>query len=213
MNRNKCIAEFIGTFALVFFGAGAVVSGTSLVGVALAHGLAIMCMIYALGHISGGHFNPAVTISLFVSKYIDAQTAVSYVVSQLLGGIFAATALAFLFASSSGALGTTVLASNVSFAHGIIIEAVLTFFLVLVICGAALDQRASSAAAGLAVGCTIVFDILAAGKLTGASINPARSFGPALISGSWENHLVYWIGPILGGSLAALLYKKCFRNA
>ena len=216
---SKYVAEFIGTFALILIGAGAVcVNGLTggsvgLVGIALAHGLTIMTMVYALGHVSGGHFNPAVTTAMAVTRRIETKDAVAYIVAQLAGASTAAFLLSYWFPRASGApiaLGACALMSGISPTAGILLEGVLTFFLVTVIWGVAVDARGAKPAVGLAIGLTITLDILMGGPVTGAAMNPARAFGPALISGSWVNHVVYWIGPILGGILAALLYDGMF---
>jgi MIP family channel proteins len=211
---RKLVAEFVGTFTLIFAGVGAVLStqGTNLIAVALAHGIAIAVMGTALGHVSGGAFNPAVTIGLWVTRRLPAMDAASYVVVQLLGGIAAAFVLSSVFdptLQDQVKLGATLLAPGVSPVQGIVIEVLLTFFLVIAIFGTALDSRAPKLGA-LLIGLTIAMDIAAAGPMTGASMNPARSLGPALIAGEWKDHAVYWIGPILGAVFAALLYDFAF---
>jgi len=213
---QKYIAEFISTFSLIFIGAGAVAANNvygnvGLTGIAFAHGLVLMAMIYATGHISGAHVNPAVTFAMWLTKRIKAVQALFYIIFQLAGAVVAGFLLGIIFnATNSGNLGATSLASGISLINGIIIEAVLTFFLVFTIFGAAVDKRASSHHAGLAIGIVLVFDILMGGNMTGAAMNPARAFGPAIASGFWSNHLVYWIGPLLGASVAALLYQNLF---
>ncbi len=215
MNNNQSyLAEAIGTFALVFIGGGAILSdaltGMGLLGVALAHGLVLMCMIYVLGHISGAHFNPAVTIALWITNKIESEKALGYIVSQLFGSVIAALYLLLIFTDKPGNLGSQALAPGVLFSQGVLLEAILTFFLVFVVYGVAVDDRAPKGIYGVAIGMTLAFCILAGGTVTGASLNPARSFGPALVSGTWANHLVYWIGPIIGGVGAGLLYDKVF---
>ena len=211
---RQLLAEAIGAFTLSFAGGGAVMlassnTGVTLVGVALAHGLAIGLMITALGGISGGHFNPAVTVGFWVTRRIATALAAGYVVAQLLGAVVAGLALFLLFPEGLRAaahLGTPALGPATDFVHAVGIEAILTFFLVTVIWGAAVDPRGPKAVAGLAIGLTIAMDILAAGPLTGAVMNPSRGFGTALVSGYWDNQLVFWIGPIIGAVVAALLY-------
>jgi aquaporin TIP len=205
-------AEFVGTFALVFVGVGAIVTGADLVGVAFAHGLAIAVMASAVGHISGGHFNPAVTFGFLVTRRIDPRLAGVYLVAQLLGAIVASLALRALYPDGLDLdAGVPQLAAGVSAGAGIGIEAILTFFLVWVIFATAADARgAFKSIAGLAIGFTITLDILAGGPLTGAAMNPARSFGPALVQGEWSDFLVYWIGPLIGGGLAALVYELLY---
>jgi len=210
-NINCYFAEAIAVFALVFMGVGSILSGADLVGVALAHGLAILTMVYAIGHVSGAHINPAVTIGMWATKNIKTEKAVGYIVSQLLGGVAAAFALSIVFVNY-GTLGTPALGDGVTMMSGIITEAILTFFLVFTIFGVAIDKRAPAAVAGVAIGLVITMDILAGGVLTGAAMNPARAFGPALVSGNWTNQLVYWVGPIVGGLLGAFAYTKFLLN-
>jgi MIP family channel proteins len=219
IDPRKLVAEAIGAFTLVFAGAGSIVlaAGTTnidLLAIALAHGLAFGLMVSALGHISGGHFNPAVTAGFWVTRRIDSLLAVAYVVAQLAGGILGALLLVILFPEglrSAANLGTPALGPSVDFLQGVGIEVVLTFFLVLVIFGTAVDRRTPNLG-GLAIGLTITMGILAGEPLTGAAMNPARALGPALLSGTWDDHLVWWIGPIVGGVLAALLYHYVFAE-
>ncbi|MCK9486999.1 MAG: aquaporin [Dehalococcoidia bacterium] len=220
IDPRKLLAEAIGVFTLVFAGAGSIVlsvgnAGIGLVEIALAHGLAIGLMVLALGYISGGHFNPAVTAGFWVTRRIGSLEAAGYVLSQLVGGIVAAVLLVLLFPEGlrdASNLGTPALGPGIEFAQGVGIEAVLTFFLVLVIFGTAVDRRGPNMVAGLAIGLSITMGILAAGPLTGAALNPARAVGPALLTGDWTSHLVWWIGPIIGGVLAALLYHYVFAE-
>jgi MIP family channel proteins len=218
MNQSllkKCVAEFIGTFALIFIGVGAInnnsiAAGVGLLGIALAHGLAIGVMVSATGGISGGHLNPAVTFGLLVGGKISLMDAIAYWVAQLAGGAAAGFLLVSIFGANGVAIvaaGTPDLGKDVAQGTGIIVEAVLTFFLVFVVYGSAVDVRAPKIG-GLAIGATIALDILFGGPLTGGSMNPARTFGPALASGHWNNHIVYWAGPMLGGALAGLIYGQ-----
>jgi MIP family channel proteins len=209
------VAELVGTFAFVFIGAGAIVTNTmthgavGLLGIALAHGLALSIMISVFGATSGGHFNPAVTIGFLVTRRIAPLLALLYIVAQLVGGILAGLLLRIIFPEAvwqAAQLGTPNLAPGVSFGTGVLLEAVLTFFLLLAVFGTAVDERAPKIG-GFGIGLTVLFDILMGGPLTGASMNPARTFGPALAGGFWQNDLVYWIGPIIGGIIAALLYE------
>lgn len=207
---QKLAAEFIGTFTLIFIGVSSICVNAGLPGVALAHGLAIAVMIAAMGYISGGFYNPAVTFGAWVGGKIDAKNAILYAAAQLSGGLVGALAVRAVFPASTVELfklGTPMLAPDVGVGAGILMEFILTFFLVLVVYGSAIDSRGPGMG-GLFVGLTITADILAGGPMTGASMNPARTFGPALAGGYWENHLVYWIGPMLGAGLAALVYKK-----
>jgi MIP family channel proteins len=206
-----CVAEFIGTFALIFVGIGAIANlggdHAGLVGIALAHGLTIAVMASATGAISGGHLNPAVTFGLLVGGKICPSRALAYWVSQLLGAIVAAGIMMNVLGVKAVAGGTPDLALNVSVATGVIVEAVLTFFLVFVVYGSAVDGRAPKIG-GLAIGLTVTLDILVGGPITGAAMNPARTFGPAFVSGHWANHIVYWVGPLLGGLLAGVIYGR-----
>lgn len=216
-------AEFVGTFGLVFVGGGAIIAGGSLVEVALAHGLILGVMVAATIHISGGQFNPAVSIALASIKAQPIKQAGVFIVAQLLGAIFAAFMLQTLFSAAydvfneninlgtPGGNLTSGEASAIPAAIGL--EIIATFFLMFVIMGVAVDSKSKDAGtkiAGLLIGLTITADILCIGPLTGASMNPARSFGPALMSGTWVSHWIYWVAPIIGALLAALVYKTCF---
>lgn len=215
---KQCVAEFVGTFALIFIGVTTIYnnapnSGIGLLGVALAHGLTIAVMVSATGGISGGHLNPAVTFGLLVGGQAKIKDAAAYWLAQLMGAAAAGFILVSLLADASHpgaeivAKGTPDLSAGISVPRGIIIEAILTFFLVFVVYGSAVDPRAPKIG-GLAIGLTIVVDILFGGPLTGAAMNPARAFGPALASNHWDNHMVYWIGPLAGGGLAGLVYGR-----
>jgi MIP family channel proteins len=214
LRADKLVAEAIGTFTLIFIGAGAIIitGAQNLVAIAFAHGLAIAIMVSTLGHISGGLFNPALTIGLWVTRRLDAMSMVGFILAQLAGAVVAALALVVLFPEvmrQATSLGTPVLNPGVDFLQGVGIEVVLTFFLMLAVFGTALDPRGPRLG-GLVIGLVITMSIFAAGTLTGAALNPARAFGPALLSGTWANHLVWWIGPIIGAVLAALLYHYVF---
>ena len=211
-------AAFLGTFALVFMGAGSIImdahtgGGIGVVGIALAHGMVLAIVVSATMNISGGHINPAVTIGLLLTGKTDAKTASYYIPAQLLGGIVAGFALNALYpaaAAAASGLGTPVLADGVGFGRGVVIEALLTFFLMFAIFGTAVDARAPKVG-GFGIGLVLTFAILAAGPLTGASLNPARTLGPAIAAGVWQDHLVYWIGPIIGASLGAVGYTALF---
>jgi aquaporin Z len=209
---TRAFAELVGTFTLVFAGVGAIAIGTELVGVALAHGLAIAVMVSAVGHISGGHFNPAVTFGFLAARRMAASLAAGYLAAQLLGATLAMLALRALYPDGADLdAGVPALGSGVDTGAAIGIEAILTFFLVWVVFATAADPRGTfKSIAGLAIGLTITLDILAAGPLTGAAMNPARAFGPELVLGNWDDFLVYWIGPLLGGGLAAILYELLY---
>lgn len=210
------LAEAVGTLALIFLGAGSIIADqlsggqVGLVGIALAHGLAIATMVAAVGHVSGGHFNPAVTLAFLSTGRLPVGRAVWYIAAQLAGAVLGAWLLTLTFpagAREAVGLGTPALAQGIRSGAGILIEAVLTFFLVFVIFGVAVDARGPRAVAPLAIGLVITMDILGGGVLTGAAMNPARAFGPALVAGRWPNHLVYWIGPAAGGVIAGWVYQ------
>lgn len=220
MNGRALIAEFVGTFALIFVGVGAIAAnsaagdGGSLVGVALAHGLTFGVMVAATAAISGGHLNPAVTIGALVTKKIDSMNAVGYVLAQCLGAVVAAAlvkaALPDAILHGVG-MGTPTLAGDVSAAKGILLEAVLTFFLMFVIYGTAIDPRGPGLAP-LFIGGAITLDTLVGGPFTGAAMNPARHLGPALLGGGGRDIAVYWIGPVSGAVVAALLYHHLLEK-
>lgn len=213
--------EFIGTFALIFVGAGVAAIGLGgLVGVALAHGLVIVSFAYAYGHVSGTHVNPAVTVGVWAAGKIDLKTAFSYVVFQLLGGVAGALTLRYVLGGSGSGLGATVLAKglvigggvvDVTPTVGLVVEAILTFFLVNVVLNAAVSGRVGETA-GLAIGLTYAMGVLLAGPLTGGSMNPARSLGPAVAAGDFTDLWVYWVGPLLGGLLAAGLFRGALED-
>jgi len=201
------LAEFIGTFALVFVGIGAIkTAGHDVVAVALAHGLTIAAFASATMHISGGQLNPAVTFGLLCGGHMKVPEALRYWIAQLLGALCAALICLSLFGRDVVVTGTPQLAIALTPAQGILVEAILTFFLVFVVHATAVDKRGQGLA-GFAIGATITLDILFGGPLTGAAMNPARVFGPALATGFWKAHYVYWIGPLLGGALGGLVYR------
>lgn len=210
------VAEFVGTFALVFAGAGAAALGLGgLVGVAFAHGLVVVGMVYAYGHLSGAHINPAVSIAVWAAGRMPPVRAVLYVLVQLLGGLAAGYALCYVLGGAETGLGVTVLASgleaggatiHVTPPAGVFVEAVLTFFLANAVLHCAVAGRAGELA-GMGIGLTLVFCILVGGPLTGASLNPSRTLGPAAAAGNFTDFWVYLVGPVLGGVLAALLFR------
>ena len=221
-NLKAFAAELLGTFALVLIGAGAVCMDSitggrlGLTGIAFAHGLTIMVMVFALGPVSGGHFNPAVTVALFATRRLDLVRTVGYILSQLvgaaLGGLFLLRILHnYDLVGNPPFLGSCDL-SGIGFKGGAAVEAVITFLLMTVVFATAVDDDRKTPFAPVAIGMTITLDILFAGALTGGAINPARAFGPALASGHWANHPVYWIGPLVGAAAAALLYDNVFRK-
>ena len=212
------VAEFVGTFALVFVGGGAIItspmvlSQTTALSIALAHGLILALLVSATMSISGGHLNPAVTTGFLVTRRIDPMMAVIHWIAQFLGAIIAAYALKLLFPSSVAVpmlLGGQRISSDTTLMQAIVLEAIATFFLVFVVFGTAVDQRGPKLG-GMAIGLTIAADILAIGPLTGGSMNPARSFGPAVVTHVFEGQTAYWVGPLLGGAAAALLYDRLF---
>ena len=212
------VAEFVGTFALVFIGGAAIIAAQAtgmnagLISVALAHGIILAVLVSATMRISG-HFNPAVTIGFLTARRIEPIMAGIYIAAQLVGAIIAAYALKGLLPAQlteATRLGGQSVASEVSMMQAIGLEAICTFFLVFVIFGTAVDPKAPGKIAGLAIGATIAAGIMAIGPFTGGSFNPARSFGPAVASGIFEAQAVYWIGPIVGAVLAALLYDTLF---
>src|ERR1700739_2227513 len=219
---QKLVAEFLGTFALIFFGAGSICAdpylrssgGLGLLGIALAPRLAIGIMVSALGHVSGGHYNPAITIGIWVTKRINTIEALLYWAAQLLGGTVAAFVLRAVIPDDTWravALGAPELARDFPVWAGMSLEAVATFFLVLVVFATAVDEKgAFKSIAGFGIGLTISLGILVAGPFTGAALNPARAFGPALAAGHWLNWGIYWVGPLGGGFIAGLLYDSLF---
>lgn len=205
---RRSLAELVGTFTLIFAGVGAIVNGADLLGVALAHGLAIAVMVSAVGHISGGHFNPAITFGFLITRRIVPSLAGAYIAAQLAGAVLAALALRAIFPGAADLdAGAPVLNEAVGGGAGFLTEAILTFLLVWVVFATAADPRGSfTSIAGLAIGLTITVDILAGGPLTGAAMNPARSLGPELVQNVWDDFWVYIAGPLVGGGAAALLY-------
>src|SRR3989454_4017165 len=227
---RRGFAEFVGTFALVFVGAGSILTigkvlapaingpqaqdylgGLTLVGVALAHGLAIAVMVSAVGHISGGHFNPAVTLGFLVTRRLAPSLAIVYWSMQFAAATAAAALLRWLYAAQPRQLtnlGAPVLGSGVTHWQGLVIEIVLTFFLLWGIFATAADPGgAFKSIAGLAIGFTITLDVLMGGALTGAAMNPARAFGPELIQHEWTDAWVWYVGPFVGAVVAALSYE------
>jgi MIP family channel proteins len=216
------LAEAIGTFLFFFVGMGAVVlSGHlegadtgGLVGVALAHGLALAVLVSALGAVSGGHFNPAVTFGVWISGRIETARAVLYVVAQLVGAVVAGLALRAVFNEASWgpvALGTPAVDPAIGVTGAIVIEAILTMLLLVAVFGTAIDPRGPKIG-GLAIGLAVAADILMGGPLTGAAMNPARWFGPAVASGTFADWYVWWIGPLLGAAVIALLYRYALEE-
>ena len=219
---KQVVAELIGTFTLVLIGIGAVANSTTgnlqLLGVALAFGLAYLVMGSATASISGGHLNPAITFGLVLGGKMPVGRALGYGVAQLAGAVIASVLAAYVFSDGNAggiqavANAVTDLAKGLSVTKGIVIEAATTFMLVFVVYGTAVDPAGPKIGA-MAIGLTVAMAILLSGPLTGGSMNPARSFGPALIAGKWDHHWVYWVGPLLGGGLAGLLYGRFLLKA
>ena len=208
---RRAAAEGLAVFALVFAGCGAVVSDArtqgslGTVGVALVFGLVIMVMVYATGHLSGAHINPAVTVAFTLTRHFPARDAVAYIASQLAGAAAAALLLLALWNEKPGRLGATL--PSVGAGTALVYEVILTAFLMFVIMAVATDTRAVGAAAAIAIGGTVGLDALFGGPVTGASMNPARSFGPALAAGEWGHFWIYVSGPIVGAAVGALAYQ------
>ena len=213
---RPALAELVGTFVFVFIGAGSIVTDSythgavGLVGIALAHGLALSVVVSVFGAVSGAHINPAVTIGLWVARKVKASTVVSYISAQLIGGSLAGFLLRAIFPEAAWQpvhLGTPALAVGVAPMVALALEGTLTFFLMLAVLGTAVDSMAPKIG-GFGIGLTVAMDILVGGPLTGAAMNPARVFGPGLAAGFWEYHWVYWIGPIAGAAFASWLYSR-----
>jgi aquaporin Z len=212
---RRLAAEALGTFGLVFIGGAVVVvnafpnGDSGILGIAVAHAFVLAIMITATMNISGGHLNPAVTLGLLVARKIDLRTAFPYIAAQLVGAVLGALLIRYAIPSNVGRIlsyGTPVIASSVTLAQAITIEAVLTFFLVSAVFGTAVSPEAPKVG-GFGIGLVLLFAILVGGPLSGAALNPARAFGPALVSGNWLGQAVWWVGPLLGGLAAGILWK------
>jgi MIP family channel proteins len=208
-------AEFLGTFALVFIGAGVVVvdaaegGALGLEAIALAHALVLAVMVTATMNISGGHINPAVTVGLWVARKIDGKMAGLYVLTQVVAAVAAALLVRALFPPLAGEVtgyGVPRISAEFTFMDAVWVEAILTFFLVSAVFGTAASSQAPRVG-GFGIGLVLLFDILVGGPLTGAAVNPARAFGPALVAQEWHGHAVFWIGPVLGGLAAGVLWR------
>jgi len=209
------LAELIGTFGFVFSAAGSVVAnsatngGLGLLGIALAHGLALSVFVSATMNISGGHLNPAVSLGLWAAGKVKAPTALAYVVAQLVAAVLAALCLRWLMpavAADTVGLGVPRLAPSVTMTTGIALEAILTFFLLVAVFWTAVAPSAPKIG-GFGIGFAVAIGIFVGGPLTGAAMNPARAFGPAIVSGIWRAHAAYWIGPVAGALAAAVLWR------
>jgi MIP family channel proteins len=208
---RRAAAEGLAAFALVFAGCGAIIANAKYdgvigsVGISLVFGLIIMVMIYATGHLSGAHINPAVTIAFTLTRHFAPRDAAAYIAAQIAGATTGALLLAAVWTDTPAHLGATV--PSVAAGSAFVYELVLTAFLMFVIIAVATDTRAVGAAAAIAIGGTVGLDALFGGPVTGASMNPARSFGPALVSGTWTDFWVYVAGPVIGAALGALAYQ------
>jgi MIP family channel proteins len=209
--RRRALAEGFAAFALVFAGCGAIIAdaeyGGALgaVGVSLVFGLIIMAMVYATGHLSGAHINPAVTIAFALTRHFPAREVVAYVVAQVVGAILGALCLLAVWPGQPADLGATL--PTVGDGSALVYEVLMTAFLMFVIMAVATDTRAVGAGAAIAIGGTVGLDALFGGPVTGASMNPARSLGPALASGHWSSLWIYFVGPIVGAALGARAYQ------
>jgi MIP family channel proteins len=209
-------AEFVGTFAFVFFGAGAIVTNQArsgalgVLGVAIAHGVVLAVMVTMFLNISGAHFNPAVTLAMWLTRRVGPKVAGSFIVTQLVAAVAAAAAVKFLFPQIPGEVtgyGVPRIAGDVDLLPAIILEALLTFFWVSAVFGTA-GSSDLPVAAGFGVGLTVVAAFVVGAPLTGAALNPARALGPALVANEWIGQAVYWIGPLVGGAVAAFVWGK-----
>jgi len=214
LNREATpyLAELIGTFSFVLLGAGAITvnnanTGTlGVLGIALANGLGLAALIYAFGHVSGANFNPAVTIALWITKKLEPSVAALYIIAQLFGAVLAGIFIEGFLGGAS--LAVPIIPGKLDAVGATFIEALLTFVLVLVIYGSLVDRRSHTGHSGLAIGLAYSALILVGFNLTGAALNPARVFGPAFVDNLWTNHLIYWIGPIVGAVVAGLVYEN-----
>ena len=222
---RSAAAEFIATFLFIFIGAGAVVSlgifssegggalGGNLVAIAMAHGLAIAILVSATANLSGGHINPAVSVAAALTRKISPTRGGLYVIAQVVGAILGALLLKTVIPDSlEGGLGSHAIMSDMGAMGGLIVEVVLTFVLVFVIFATAVDPKGPKHLAPFAIGGAVLVIHLVAVPLTGASVNPARTIGPALAAGQWADHWVYWAGPLLGGGIAGVLYQLVFMQ-
>jgi aquaporin Z len=209
---RRLVAEFIGIFAICFVGILAIKTG-ELVPIAFAFGLTVAVMVACFASVSGAHFNPAATLAFLSVGRISPLHAAAYILVQVLGAIAASSLLAALYGPELVAHGCTVLAPDVSLVQGLAMEAAATFLLFIAVFGTALNPSAPAGLFPWAIGMTVTLDIFAIGPLTGASLNPARSFGPALVGGVWDAHWLFWAGPVTGAVFAALLSRWLFRLA
>jgi aquaporin Z len=220
MNSKALLAEFVGTFTLIYVGVCAIAAndltggGLGLTGVALAHGLAIAVMVSATAAVSGGHLNPAVSFGMALVGRMNPGTMLQYWAAQCLGGIAAAACARLTYTAQSVAtiqIGIPSPRNGTGVAQVLVAEIITTFFLVFVVFGTAVDRRAPKLG-GLFIGLTVALDIMAIGPISGAAMNPARHIGPALLGGSLSHTWLYWLGPLVGGGLAAVVYAKVLED-
>lgn len=208
---REAVTEGIGTFILVLAGTGAIIvnqisdGALTHLGISFVFGAVVAAMIYGTGHISQAHLNPAVTLAFWCSGFFPRRQVLPYIVAQCVGAGLASAFLRLAF-GRVGNLGAT-LPLNDNWFQSLLLEMILTFILMFVILGSGLDRRAHTGFAGIAIGLTVALEAAFMGPITGASMNPARSFGPALVGGIWQHHWVYWIAPIIGAQLAVLVYR------
>ena len=208
---RRALAEGVATFALVFAGCGAIVvdserdQALGTVGIGAVFGLVILAMVYATGHLSGAHVNPAVTVAFAATRHFPLRDAAAYIPAQLVGAVAAALTLRFAWDGTPADLGATV--PSVGAGPALVYELVLTALLMFVVVAVATDTRAVGSAAAIAIGATVGLDAIFGGDVTGASMNPARSFGPALVANTWTDFWIYVVGPTLGALVGAALYQ------
>jgi MIP family channel proteins len=215
-HSRELLAEFIGTFVLIFAGTGAVMvdrlsnGAVTHLGISIVFGAVVTALIYSLGHISGAHFNPAVTLAFWSSGCFRRSLVIPYILAQVLGAI-AASWLLRISLGAVGNLGATI-PRNGDWVQALVLETVLTFILMLVIFGSGLDRRGHIGFAGISIGLTVMLEAACMGPITGASMNPARSLAPALVSGNLQHQWLYWVAPILGAQLAVVVYRHLSNN-
>ncbi len=215
-HSRELLAEFIGTFVLIFAGTGAVMvdqlsnGAVTHLGISIVFGAVVTALIYSLGHISGAHFNPAVTLAFWSSGFFRRNLVLPYILAQVLGAISASVLLRICL-GSVGNLGATI-PRNGDWIQSLVLETVLTFILMLVIFGSGLDRRSHIGFAGISIGLTVMLEAACMGPITGASMNPARSLAPALVSGNLQHQWLYWVAPILGAQLAVIVYRQLSNN-
>jgi MIP family channel proteins len=214
--QREVVAEAVGTFILVFAGTGAVMvnqisdGAVTHLGISFVFGAVVAALIYTLGHISGAHFNPAVTLAFWVSGFFPRKHVIAYVLAQSLGAI--AASILLLFSLGNVAQMGATLPLNDNWLQSFVLETVLTFILMFIILGSGLDRRAPIGFAGVAIGLTVGLEAAFMGPITGASMNPVRSLGPALVGGVWQHHWLYWVAPILGAQIAVCVYRQLSNN-